>query len=537
MRPGVSTLVATGSTEPGPVVASVPGGTGLLLLGLGLATGMEFYTNDSMNLVLPDIVGTLGVSADQGSWVLTVYSCALFLGIPLSIWMAQHYGYKRYLMSTVAVFMLTSIGCATAPSLEVLLLWRAVQGLAAAGLYVWWRATVYLLLPKAQRSSSLMRISTLLYLSSAAGLLCSGYITDRFTWRLMFLPDLLYGGSAMIILARSFPRLPPETAPRMRETDYLGIALLGIALVSLQVILSRGQIDGWFAAPQIRDLGVSAGLGLVAFVWWQVNPGNRTPLLCLDLLRDRRVVSSALIGVFTGIILSGSLYALPEFLRNVDAAPHTAARTGQIMCVYTLAAAALRPLVVPLVARIGQRKTIILALIALIASMLLFSRLITTGTPDSMLLLPLVLYAACLSPLLPSVGSGTVAKIEQQKLLDGVSLYMGFRQFGAALGVALVAILIDRRESFHSSRLFEHLGMANTATRHWLATATSLIASRDGPSVLQAQSMAVRLLAEAGARQAEVLAYADAFLFMAVVGVVALCVVPVVPPTPVVTKP
>ena len=527
---------ALGKTAPEPGTVTIPGGTGLLLLGLGLATGMEFYTNDSMNLVLPDIVGTLGVSADQGSWVLTVYSCALFLGIPLSIWMAQHYGYKRYLMTTVAVFALTSMGCATAPSLEVLLMWRAVQGLAAAGLYVWWRATVYLLLPKAQRSVSLMRISTMLYLSSAAGLLCSGYITDRFNWRLMFLPDLLYAAGALLILARSFPALPVETAPRVRETDYPGIALLAIALVSLQVILNRGQIDDWFTSPQIRNLTVLGGAGLAGFLWWEMNPRNRTPLLCLELLADRRVVSAALIGIFTGMILSGSLYALPEFLRNVASAPHTAARTGQIMCIYALAAAALRPLMVPLVARIGQRKTIVLALIALIVSMLMFVRLLTAGTPDTALVLPLMLYAACLSPLLPAVGSGTVAKIEQNKLLDGVSLYMGFRQFGAALGVALVAILIDRRESFHSSRLFEHLGMTSAATRDWLATAASAIVTRDGPSVLQARPMALRLLAEAGARQAEVLAYADAFLFMAAVGVVALCVVPVIPPTPVARK-
>src|ERR1700761_5755953 len=106
----------------------------LLLLGLALATGMEFYTFESMNLVLPDLTGTLGVSADEASWLLTVYSCALFLGVPVSIWMAGHYGYKRFLLTTIVVFAIASMGCAIAPDLGSMLIWRAVQGLAGAGL-------------------------------------------------------------------------------------------------------------------------------------------------------------------------------------------------------------------------------------------------------------------------------------------------------------------------------------------------------------------------------------------------------------------
>ena len=118
---------------------------------------------------------------------------------------------------------------------------------------------------------------------------------------------------------------------------------------------------------------------------------------------------------------------LPEFLRNVASQPLSATQTGQVMAVYALTAAAVRPLVVGVVAHFGQRKTICGALICLIASMLLLNRFLTADTPVYYFYLPLVLYALCLSALLPSVGSGTVVRIEQQKLLDGVSLYMTFR--------------------------------------------------------------------------------------------------------------
>lgn len=510
-----------------------PAHTGPLLMGLGLATGMEFYTFDSMNLVLPDLTGSLGVSGDEASWLLTLYSCALFLGVPVSVWLAGHVGYRRFLLATIVAFAGTSMGVALSPGFETMLVWRALQGLAAAGLVVWWRASIYVLMPKPQRSASLMRVSTVLYLSSAAGLLASGYITDHYDWRLIFLPNLVYAGAALWLIARYFPVMPPASSQRVVQTDWPGIALLAIALISLQVILNRGEIDGWFGSPHLRTLAFAGAAAFVLFVAWQGSPANRSPLMCIDLLRDRHVLSSAVLGVFTGMILSGSVFVLPEFLRNLAANTYSATQTGQIMCVYALSAAAMRPLIVPLITRVGQRKTIAIALVMLIASMVVFHRLLTTDTPGPYFVLPLVLYAACLSPLLPAVGSGTVARIEQNRLLDGVSLYMTFRQFGASLGVALLTILITHRETLHSSRLADHVRMDRDVTRDWLATLGATLTGNGGYTSFDSSRAAVRMLAEETAHQAATLAYADAFAFMAAVGVLTLCVLPLVPPTPV----
>jgi len=175
-----------------------------------------------------------------------------------------------------------------------------------------------------------------------------------------------------------------------------------------------------------------------------------------------------------------------------------------------------------------------LAMLMLLASMTLFNRLLTADTPVGYLVIPLLLYACCLSPLLPAVGSGTVAKIEQNKLLDGVSLYMTFRQFGASLGVALLTILISRRESLHSSRLFEHVQAGSPLSRAWLSTAANLLRAQGGYTRIEAHDAALAALAHTGARQAAVLSYADGFLFMAAVAAATLCLIPVIPPTPVV---
>jgi DHA2 family multidrug resistance protein len=506
-----------------------------LLLGLALATGMEFYTFDSVNLVLPDMTGTLGLSADEASWLLTTYSCSLFIGVPVSIWLAGHVGYKRFLIATTIGFAIASMGCALSSSLESLLTWRAVQGLAGAGLINWWRASVYLLMPKPQRSPSLMRISTMLYLSSAAGLLTSGYLTDEFNWRLIFLPNLLYAAGAVYLLLRYYPTVLPPSPSRVRGTDWRGIVLLAAGLISLQIILNRGQIDDWFGSALIRNLMATSVLTLGLFVVWQYSPQNRAPLIDVTLIRDRRVMSAIFIGLFTGMILSGSLYVLPEFLRDVSEHTYSATQTGRIICVYALTAAMVRPLMVPLIAHIGQRKTIALALLMLLASMLLFQRFLTTDTSTGYYLLPLMLYGLCLSPLLPAVGSGTVAQVSQDKLLDAVSIYMTFRQFGAALGVAVLTILLARRETLHSGRLFEHLHQSDGgATTSLSARAANAIAH--GYSSIDARRLALAQLAEAAKQQVADLSYADAFLFMALIAVVVLCLIPIMPPTPVIRK-
>jgi DHA2 family multidrug resistance protein len=367
-------------------------------------------------------------------------------------------------------------------------------------------------------------------------MLAGGMITDHANWRLAFLPNIGYAAAALVLLLRFFPMLPGQRTGRLASTDWPGILLLGVALICLQVILSRGQIDDWLGSPRIRHLAFASGTSLTLFVLWQLAPRNSAPLLRLGLLRDRNVVASALIGTFTGMILSGSLYVLPEYLRNVSTNRLSATQAAEVMCVYALTAAVIRPLMVGFIARLGQRKAICCALAALLVSMLIFNRLLTVDTPRFAYWQPLVLYAFCLSPLLPAVGSGTVARIEQQKLLDGVSLYMTFRQFGAALGVALLTILIEQRETLHSSRLFEHLHMNQGITHDWLTRAQAMMTTRGSFGITGGHQTAIKLLSETAGQQAATLAYADAFLFMAAVAVATFCLVPIIPPTPVTKK-
>jgi MFS transporter, DHA2 family, multidrug resistance protein len=517
-------------------VAGRSGQAGYMLLGLGLATWMEFYTYDGVNLVLPDMAGTFGLSQDQASWILTVYLSGLLFGVPVSIWMAGHVGHLRYIIGSIVLFAVTSVGCALAPDFTAFLALRAVQGFAGAGLIMWWRASVYMLFAGPKRSSSLLRISVMLYLATSVGLLFCGYVTDNYSWRLIFLPNVVFAAVSIRLLSHHFPEVPRQADARTTSIDKRGILLLGTTLVSLQIVLSRGDIDDWFGSQTIQLLAWIAAGSLILFVAWQLSPRNPAPLLNLQLVRNRNMQAAIFIGLLAGIILSGSVYAVPEYLRDVFPQPLSATQTGQIMCAYSLTAAVLRPFVTPAIAKFGQRKSITFAFCMLIIAMLLFARLMTTATPVYYYAIPLILYAFCLAPMLSAIGSGTVSKLPNPQQLDAVAIYMTFRQFGASLGITLITSLLDWRETLHSSRLFGAVQAGGLPTQDWLRTTAQTIVARGGVSAFQAQQMAIGLLNDASARQAMTLAYADAFRCMAVIGVVALCFVLLMSPSPVVKK-
>jgi DHA2 family multidrug resistance protein len=123
-------------------------------MGFGLSTGMASYTLDSANLFLPNVTGTLGLSADEASWLPTVSSSGLFFGVPVSICLAGHVDYQHFLIASTVLFAIASMGCSASSSWQMLLVWRAILELAGAGLIVWWHADVYLLTPRPRRSPS-----------------------------------------------------------------------------------------------------------------------------------------------------------------------------------------------------------------------------------------------------------------------------------------------------------------------------------------------------------------------------------------------
>lgn len=201
---------------------------------------------------------------------------------------------------------MTAVGAASSPSLRLMLVFRAIEGLAGAGLAVWRRATIYMFMPKEKRSPSMMTSSRRLYFASAAGLILSGFLTDRLDWRFICVPDIILAFATIQLLNKHFPDLPKTEPIEFHNNDYPGLILAAIGFLSLQLILSRGHIDDWFGSPHIRLLAAISVSAIVAFIYWERRTDNSSPLMDRSLLADRNMLAAAFIGIFAGMILSGS---------------------------------------------------------------------------------------------------------------------------------------------------------------------------------------------------------------------------------------
>jgi DHA2 family multidrug resistance protein len=501
-----------------------------LLFGLGLATAMQFYTFDSVNLILPDMAGAFGATRDEASWILISYSAGLLFGTPLSSYLARRLGVRYYIIGSVLVFLAASICSSLSANIGEMIVFRGIEGFAGGTLNFWWRGSLYIFLSGPARSAAMMRISVMLYLATAAGLLVSGFLVDHLTWRYIWVTDFVLAAVALVLLLRHYPREALEPERESAPIDVLGVILLGIFLICMQLVFSRGPIDDWFGSSLLATLAWAAVIALTLFVFRTLSPANSNPFLRLPMVTDRNVFAAVLIGTCTGMILAGAIYALPEYLRGVDPQRYSASQTGEILCIYAIAGACLRPLVTKAVGRFGQRKVLVFALVSLIASMLLMARLLTLGTPAFYYALPLILYAMCLAPLLSAVASGTTGRVPGHEQIDAVSIYMTFRQFGTAMGVALVNVVITERETFHSNIVFAHLQQGRPLLHDWLNAISAKLIGRGGQSAIDARAAAVQTLHRLAEQQASVLAFADAFRVMALIGLIVLALVPLVAP-------
>jgi EmrB/QacA subfamily drug resistance transporter len=484
------------------------------LVGLVLATSAEAWTTSGVSLTLTDLTGTLSSSSDEASWALTVYTTAFAIGVALSHRLSLNFGNRRYLTTCGLLYGIASCGCAFSPDLQFFLLFRVIAGFAGGSFLV--RSLVFFTqqYPVAERGKPLvMYVVGYFTLGKFIAPVVCGWFADVISWRLIFSASTVLALAAAVLFAR-FSEDHWLGGEREGRFDYIGAFLLITGAACLQVVFSRGEVEGWLESGLLTAFLVSGLVGNLAFVLWQLSEKNQDPLIELASIRSRSSFAGAVFGFCVGILLAGSLYVVPQYLRSIET--HSALQTGLLLSVgggVSVVVVSCFTGISALIVRIGGGGVIALALIIEIASQLLFAHYLTPDTPDKFLWLPLALNGAFIALSVPTLGIVAFSRIKDSQTSNARALYYGFRQFGASVGVTCAAVLIDRRMTLHSSRLLE------------------AFAARD-PSILGMSSSSMTPQAIAGMvhRQSAVLSYADVFYAMTIVAFITLLFLPLLPP-------
>jgi len=471
-----------------------------------LATFMEALDSSIANVAMPHIGGSLSASRDESTWVLTSYLVANAVVLPISGWIANRIGRKRFYMTCVLLFTMASLLCGLAPTLGVLVFCRVLQGAAGGGLQPSEQSILADTFPPAKRSMAFAVYGMAVVLAPVLGPTVGGWIVDNYSWRWIFFINIPVGILSLYLTNRVVEDPPYLAAIRKRKegVDYWGLGLLVVSIGALQVLLDKGQEDDWFSSRLITTCAVIAALGLAVFVWRQLHVEH--PILDLRLFAQRNVGTTMFVMFMVGVSLYSSTVLIPQYLQEVMG--YSAEQAGMAVSSGGLVLMVLFPVAGALAPRFDPRW-----LVALGFTVTTYGLYRMTGLSLNTSFGIAVSWRAVIALGLPflfiPINTLCYNGVPQEKYneVSGMSALM--RNIGGSVGISFVTTLLVRLTQKHLAMLNAHTVAGNRpfeALRSGLAAAWMSQGPSGAPDAVQKAGAQIYGMAQ---MQARLLAYVD----------------------------
>ncbi len=490
-----------------------------------IATFMEFLDTSVANVALPHIAGSLSASQDESTWVLTSYLVANAIVLPISGWLASVFGRKRFYMTCVALFTISSFLCGIAPSLQMLIFFRILQGMGGGGLAPSEQAILVDTFPVEKRASAFAVYSIAIVFAPAIGPTLGGWITDSYSWRWVFFINIPVG-ILSLLLTSVVVSDSPALVERMRnrrgklKIDTVGIGLIALGLGCLQMVLDRGEREDWLESSFIQSFLLIAFVALVIGVVWELT--HEEPAVELSLLKERNFGLANIMYFALGFVLFGTTVLVPQFTQALLG--YTATDAGMVISPGGLTVAVMTPFVAMLVKKIDGKWLLLLGLIVLVLAVNYITGRLNTDIDYRTLALARIFQGVGFAFLLVPASTVAYSYLPKEKNDKASSITNLSRNLGGSFGIAFVTTMVSRRAQFHQNVLVSHLTPYDYPYRAGVRSASqTLIAHGAPPSAAINQALGV--MYGMVQRQANMLAFIDAFWL---VGVVALIAIPFV---------
>src|ERR1700743_3081817 len=431
----------------------------LIAVGVALGAFMEVLDTSIANVALPYMAGSLAASNDQSTWVLTSYLVSNAIVLPISGWLAVLFGRKRFFMSCLAIFTISSLLCGVAPNLAFLLLFRVLQGAGGGGLQPMAQAILADTFPPHQRGLAFALYGIAAIMAPTIGPTLGGWITFNYSWRWIFYINVPVG-IVTWLLVRRFVEDPPYLAKLKSagvKLDYIGIALLTLGVGSLQILLDKGQEDDWFGSNFITTLVIVAATCLIGLVIWEWF--HKTPIIDVRLFKAFNFASANLMMFMLGVLLFSSLVLMPQFLQSLLG--YTSQLAGLALSAGGLVLLFEMPIIGQLTREIQAGRLISFGWFALSIAMFYSTRRIDLQLSFSAATWLRITQVIGLGFLFVPINLASYVGIapEKNNAVAGIVNFM--RNMGSSVGTSLVTTVIARRALFHQFRLVEQTRIDN----------------------------------------------------------------------------
>ncbi|MFD0666485.1 DHA2 family efflux MFS transporter permease subunit [Ramlibacter sp. MAHUQ-53] len=478
-------------------------------IALSAATFMNVLDSSIANVSLPAIAGDLGVSPNQGTWVITSFAVANAIAVPLTGWLSQRFGQVRLFVASVLLFVLASWLCGLAPSMPMLIAARALQGLVAGPMIPLSQSLLMASYPRALAGLAMAMWSMTTLVAPVMGPLLGGWITDNFSWPWIFYINVPVGVAAAFAAWMLYRRR--ETAVRRLPIDTVGLALLVVWVGALQMTLDLGKEHDWFQSPLITGLAVVAAVGFAFFIAWELTDDH--PVVDLRLFARRNFWAGTLaLSVSYGLFF-GNVVLVPLWLQQFMG--YTATDAGTVMAPVGLLALVLSPVVGRTIGRVDARKYATFAFVVFALVLWMRSRF-TTGTDMATLLAPTLVQGVSMAFFFIPLITITMSGLSPERLAAASGLSNFVRITFGAVGTSVSTTLWESRAALHHAQLAESVHPASPAMQQALAGLQAA-----GMSTQQALAQVNRLVdQQAFTLAADDIFWLSALLFLAMIPLV-----------------
>ncbi len=421
------------------------------VIGGALGAFMAILDIQVTNASIRDISGALNLSLSESGWISTSYLIAEIIVIPLTAFLSQVFGLKRYMLWNCVIFLIASILCGLSWNLPTMVFCRALQGLSGGTLIPLSFQIILTMMPEKQKPLGLTIFGLTVTLAPTLGPSVGGWLTDEYGWRSIFFINVIPGILMMLALNHGLisEKLKLE---KLKRLDWTSLICLIVGLSGMTYILEDGPKKDWFDSVDIRWGFIMALIGLPIFIIRQLY--IKEPLLKLTLFKNRNFALGTLITAIAGCALFSGIYGLSLYLAQVH--DYSAAAIGKVLMWVGLPQLLIMPALPFLMKRLDLRVLAIIGLLMFAYSNYINSMLnLNIGGEELKISLWIRAMGQPLFVIPLSVMA--MALVSKEEAAEGSSIFNMMRNLGASLGIALTTTFILKRQSTHLFQMSERL--------------------------------------------------------------------------------
>lgn len=440
------------------------GALAMLTLVLSLATFMLVLDSTIANVAIPTIAGDLGASSSQGTWVITSFGVANAISIPITGWLAKRFGEVRLFLISTLLFVLASWLCGISHSLEMLIVFRVLQGAVAGPIIPLSQSLLLNNYPPEKRGMALAFWSMTIVVAPICGPILGGWISDNIHWGWIFFINVPIGLAVVLISWKILEGR--ESRISHQPVNTVGLILLALGVGALQLMLDQGRELDWFNSTEIVVLTIIAAVGLIALIIWELTDDN--PVVDISLFKSRNFTVGCVSTSLAFLVYSGTVVLIPLLLQQVY--DYTATWAG-------LAAApvGLLPiLLAPIIGKFGNKIDMrILITVSFMVYALTFYWRAVTFEPEMTFMdvaLPQFVQGLAVACFFMPLTTITLSGLPPEKMASASSLFNFLRTLAGSIGTSLTTFMWYNREAVHHSQLTEVINPYNPISQQFFQT-------------------------------------------------------------------